>query len=337
MVLDSQSNRLSPARGAQGISRPTRLRNSQAGETARRCTRTSRRGPGLSEANEVGVSGFRRYARRIGGAALAVIIAPLARGSRVTRLAPRWNTVVVVDDPGTATDPITSTEAARPVGPGAGRAEKIELDPAVRDLLGALAYGELSAFDRLADDARTAPSLANRSALAKMAGAEIGHYRLLEEHLAGFGVGAEDAMAPFVVALDDYHRSTAPHDWLESLVKVYLGDGLAADFYREVAGFLPEASGAVVLRVLADTGHGAFAEREVASAIEQSRQVRDRLALWGRRLLGEAITQAQHVVADRDELAEFFVRGFGDLSGIAVLFKKLQLRHGRRMATLGLG
>jgi hypothetical protein len=248
-----------------------------------------------------------------------------------------------VVDPGSASDPLVPAGTAEPVDAGGARAGEpnAQTDPevsgeAVRDLLGALAYGELSAFDRLAEDARTAPNLASRAALAKMAGAEIGHFRLLEEHLAGLGVAAEDAMAPFVAAYDDYHLSTAPHDWLESLVKVYLGDGLAADFYREVAGFLPERTGTLVLSVLADTGHGAFAEREVAAAIAESRQVRDRLALWGRRLLGEAITQAQHVVAERDELAEFFVRGFGDLSGIAVLFKKLQLRHSRRMATLGL-
>lgn len=220
-------------------------------------------------------------------------------------------------------------------GPGNGAGTQPS-PGAVVDLLGALAYGELSAFERLAEDARTAPTLANRAALAKMAGAEIGHYRLLEDHLAGLGVVVEDAMAPFVAALDGYHRSTAPHDWLESLVKVYLGDGLAADFYRAIAGWLPEPTGSLVRQVLADTGHGAFAEREVAAAIARNRQVRDRLALWGRRLLGEAVTQAQHVVAERDELAELFVRGFGDLSGIAVLFKKLQLQHNRRMATLGL-
>ena len=55
----------------------------------------------------------------------------------------------------------------------------------VVDLLGALAYGELSAFDRLAEDARTAPTLAGRAALSQMAAAEIGHYALLERYLEG--------------------------------------------------------------------------------------------------------------------------------------------------------
>lgn len=59
------------------------------------------------------------------------------------------------------------TEGTRSIGAG------------VVDLLGVLAYSELSAFDRLAEDARTAPSLAGRAALASMAAAEMGHYGLL--------------------------------------------------------------------------------------------------------------------------------------------------------------
>ena len=122
-------------------------------------------------------------------------------------------------------------------------------------------------------------------------------------------------MAPFVSALDTFHESTRPSTWLEGLVKAYVGDGLATDFYREIASFLPDPDRALVLDVLADTGHADFAVREVRAAIAANRRVAGRLALWGRRLVGEAMTQSQAVIAEHDRLAELIVGGTGDLGG----------------------
>ena len=210
------------------------------------------------------------------------------------------------------------------------------LDAATVDLLGVLAYGELTAFERLASDARLAPTVADKAALATMAAAEFGHFQRLRDHLAAAGVDADAAMGPFVAPLDAFHDSTEPNDWLEGLIKAYVGDGLATDFYREVAGSLQDAeTQALVLEVLADTGQASFAVSRVNAAIAATPAVAGRLALWGRRLMGEALIQAQRVAVERDALTELLV-GQGDLAGIVTLLNRLTDRHTARMAAIGL-
>lgn len=204
------------------------------------------------------------------------------------------------------------------------------------DLFAVLAYGEISAFYRLAEEAKLSPSLRGKVAVAKMAAAEMEHFKTLESALAARGAGVFDAMAPFVRALDDYHASTDPSTWLESMVKFYVGDGIAADFYTEIAGALTPDVAAVVRDVLAETRHSEFVVEEVRRAVTESRSERDRLTLWGRRLLGEAITQAQFVMAQRDELTDLVLTATGDLNGIAALFERMQDSHAERMAVLGI-
>ena len=180
---------------------------------------------------------------------------------------------------------------------------------AVVDLLGALAYGELAAFERLAEDAKLAPTLADKAELAKMASAEFHHFEQLRDRLTAIESEPTKAMEPFAAALDEFHRQTAPSDWLEGLVKAYVGDSIASDFYREVAVRLDSDTRRLVLGVLDDTGHGNFAVEKVRAAIEADPRVGGRLALWARRLMGEALSQAQRVVAERDALSTMLVAG----------------------------
>ena len=211
------------------------------------------------------------------------------------------------------------------------------LDQATIDLLGVLAYGELTAFERLATDARLAPTISDKHELASMAAAEFGHYRRLYDHLRTEGVDPEAAMAPFVAPLDAFHESTPPNDWLESLIKAYLGDGLASDFYREVAAFVQDAAArGLILEALADTGQASFAVAKVNAAIQADPAIAGRLALWGRRLVGEALIQAQRVAVERDALTELLVGGSLDLAGIGRLLTRLTDNHTARMSAMGL-
>jgi hypothetical protein len=210
---------------------------------------------------------------------------------------------------------------------------------AVVDLLGALAYGELSAFERLAEDAKLAPTLADKAELAAMASAEFHHFERLRDRLAEIGEAPHEAMAPFGAALDGFHRQTAPSDWLEGLVKAYVGDAIASDFYREVAVRLDGDTRELVLAVLDDTGHAAFAVGKVRAAIAEDPRVGGRLALWARRLMGEALSQAQRVVAERDALSTMLVGGVADgfdLAEVGRMFSRITEAHTKRMAALGL-
>jgi tRNA-(MS[2]IO[6]A)-hydroxylase (MiaE)-like len=207
----------------------------------------------------------------------------------------------------------------------------------VLDLLGLLAYASLTAFFRLSDDAALAISLSDKTALAEMAVAEFGHFQLLRGRIEEMEADPKIVMQPFVAAIDAFHARTAPSDWLEGLVKAYVGDGIASDFYRTVAQLLDPPTRDLVLTVLADTGHAEFVIARVRQAIEADPRVAGRLALWARRLVGEALGQAQRVAAEREPLARMLAGDApGQLGAIGRMFANLTDRHAARMAALGL-
>jgi hypothetical protein len=210
-------------------------------------------------------------------------------------------------------------------------------DEGVLDLLGLLAYASLTAFFRVSDDAAVAISLADKTALAELAVAEFGHFGLLCARIEELGADPTAVMQPFVTAVDAFHARTAPADWLEGLVKAYVGDGIAADFYRTVAEVLDSDTQALVRTVLADTGKTEFVVSRVREAIAMDPKVAGRLALWARRLVGEALGQAQRVAADREPLARLLVGdAVSQLGDIGRMFAELTDAHAARMEALGL-
>lgn len=210
--------------------------------------------------------------------------------------------------------------------------------PAVVDLLGVLAYGQLSAFIHVSADSGLAP-LQTRRLVGRTAVDFYRHFEQLADRLESMGVRVEDAMAPFVEVIDEYHDRTHPTDWLEGLVKAYVGDGIARDFYREIAKYVDEDTQAFVAAILQDHGQAAFIVAEVRTAISADPRVGGRLALWGRRLVGEAIQRAQRVGGERDALTALLVGGGqagADLVELGQMFERLTAAHTARMERMGL-
>ena len=147
------------------------------------------------------------------------------------------------------------------------------------DLLGAIAYGELSAFERLVDDAKLAPDAARQGrderrwrAWSSATSARL-HDRIRE-----LGADPFEAMAPFESAIDLFHAHTAPADWYEGLIKAYVGDGLAADFYREIAAYLDAETRDLIIASLEDTGPGRL--RRATGSARRSPTTRSSAAGW---------------------------------------------------------
>ncbi len=213
--------------------------------------------------------------------------------------------------------------------------------PAVVDLLGALAYGELVAFERIAADAMLAPTLEDKIALSRMADAEFRHFEVISARLLELGSQPANAMEPFVEALNGFHNNMVPRDWLEGLLKAYVGDGIAADFYREISAHLDPQTATLVNEVLSDVGHAEFAIDHIKRAIAEDPKVAGRLALWGRRLMGEMISQASLVAGNRPALQDVFLNppdgspamGATELTSMV---NRLTVGHARRMDVLGL-
>ncbi|MET1022182.1 MAG: ferritin-like fold-containing protein [Arthrobacter sp.] len=205
------------------------------------------------------------------------------------------------------------------------------------DLLGVMAYGELSAFERLSSDARYSPSLRDRAVLGRIAVIEFQHYELVSSRLEAMGVDTEAAMLPFQPSVDQFHERTRPADWYESLMKAYVIDTVSADFYRAISRHVDAGTRALVEQVQADEEATGVLRERLASALADDPRLASRLALWARRLLGEALTHAQRVSfehafvgglagADEDQPREL-VRG---------LALELAASHARRMTALGL-
>ncbi|MCB0905314.1 MAG: hypothetical protein KDC17_14120, partial [Actinobacteria bacterium] len=109
--------------------------------------------------------------------------------------------------------------------------------------------------------------------------------------------------------------------------KAYVGEGIAKDFYRELAGFVDERTMVAMTAALDESDEAEFIVPVVRAALVTDPRTVGRLSLWGRRLMGEALSQAQAVAVERDALANLLVGGEADLTQVGDMFARLRERH----------
>ena len=109
-------------------------------------------------------------------------------------------------------------------------------------------------------------------------------------------------------------------------------------FYAEVAQYLDSGSRSFVVELLRDEGQASFISTTVRDAIAADSRLGGRLALWARRIMGEALQQAQRVGVERDSLTALLVGGErgADLAELGRMFARITDAHTRRMENLGL-
>lgn len=228
---------------------------------------------------------------------------------------------------------IPQGETAPALSPGEFTAR---YDKFVVDLLGVMAYGELSAFERLSSDARYSPTLHDRATLARMAVREFEHFEQVSARLSAMGLDVELAMRPFQTSIEAFHDRTRPADWYESLMKAYVVDAISDDFYQSISTLLDPETRDVIAAVRTSDESSSLLQARLKSVLAEDPRLSSRLALWGRRLVGEALTQAQRVGRDHSFLMGLLPPEQMPATEVSSLLAALTRNHSKRMSQLGL-
>jgi hypothetical protein len=210
------------------------------------------------------------------------------------------------------------------------RVELAELTPAAEPFLGQAGYLTLVLFENLGRAVAAAPTTAAKTALSRAAAQVLEAHEGLVAELVGLGVDPAAAMDPFRERLDEYQRRTEGADWAEILVTCYLTTGVLSDFFTGLAGGLaPGLADRVALLLDVDRGERVL-EGELRALIEQNPRTASRLAMWGRRLIGDTMLVARSALAAGPGAAD------ASTDRIEPAFNELIGAHSRRMDALGL-
>lgn len=194
--------------------------------------------------------------------------------------------------------------------------------------LGLLAASRVTTFGWLATCSARAPSAQQRLGFARVAAAQLETDAELDAAAGRHGGDLAAAAEPHLELFGGIGQRTRPADWWERLVRTVVAGGMVQDLAGEVARGLPQE---LYAQVAPDADFVEFVVAAMGPVTAGSPALEARLALWGRRVAGEALGMVGPA------LSTVTVRSGHDLTRLAgPVMATLSAQHAHRMERLGL-
>lgn len=202
------------------------------------------------------------------------------------------------------------------------------------ELLGLVAHLDHVAFERNAADAQAAPTISGQLQLSRLAADAIVRRDELLDLIAAEGGDPLSVMLGYADLLDDFDTRTAAASWAERLLTQVIAFGFADDVCRAAVAGLGGPAAVLIAASLDDTRRAELAMAELRTIVDADPVLASRLALWGRRVVGEALGLTQHLLQHRAGIARLIESTRPGAS--TTIFGDLTAEHTRRMGRLGL-
>jgi len=206
-----------------------------------------------------------------------------------------------------------------------------ELTPELLVYLGKAACLQLAAFEQLSVAVATAPTAGAKERITRAASLTLAAQHGLTAEISRAGATPGEVMERYSHDVEDFSNRVVGNTWTETLMSCYITNGFINDFLERLATGLPAGPAERVSAVLAANSAADLLAVELAAALDASPESSSRLAMWGRRLVGDTMLVTRSVLetpspADSAETDD----------RIEPIFNELIAAHTRRMDALGL-
>lgn len=207
-----------------------------------------------------------------------------------------------------------------------------DVRPALVPFVGQALALELALVAKAGRVLEQAPSLEARVSLAEVVRVHATRAGAFARILESEDVETDAAIRPFTESTRDFSRAIDGADWYEQLLAIHVVSGLLEDFFVAVVPGLPEDDQDAMLRALRDESAHPHLVELLLEAIEGTPRLSDRMAVWGRRLVGDVLLQMYFAVNGPDATG----RAVPSQARLEPAFNDIVASHTRRMDELGL-